>query len=88
MSHGNDRQPQRASHAFQELREATGIKPGDRVEMRTTASGAVIIEKPGTQTAYEAKLRALMQRRPIRDITTDELMDMSRGESAEFRSKK
>ena len=67
-----------------QVRDAVGLKPGDRVEVRATASGGVYIEKPGAQTAYQAKLRALMERRPIRGITTDEIMEMSRGESAEY----
>ena len=71
-----------------QVRDAVGLKPGDRVEVRATASGGVFIEKAGTQDAYEAKLRALMERRPIRGITTDELMEMSRGESAEYRPRK
>ena len=70
------------------VRDAVGLKPGDRVEVRATASGGVYIEKPGTHTAYQAKLRALMERRPIRGITTDEIMEMSRGESAEYRPRK
>jgi len=71
-----------------QVRDATGIKPGDRVEVRATASGAVIIEKPGTPNDYEAKLRALAKRRVIRGITTDEIMDMSRGETAPRRPTK
>jgi antitoxin PrlF len=71
-----------------QVRDAAGLKPGDEVEVRATASGGVYIEKPGRQTAYQAKLRALMERRPIRGITTDEIMEMSRGESAEYRPRK
>jgi AbrB family looped-hinge helix DNA binding protein len=71
-----------------QVRDATGIKPGDRVEVRATASGAVIIEKPATSNDYEAKLRALAKRRIIRGISTDEIMEMSRGESAPRRPKK
>ena len=29
------------------VRDAVGIKPGDRVEVRATASGGVLIEKAG-----------------------------------------
>lgn len=70
------------------VREAAGIKPGDRVEMRATRPGAVIIEKQGARDDYKARLYALAERRLIRDITTDELMEMSRGESESFRPKK
>jgi len=63
------------------VRDAAGIKPGDTVEVRPTASGGVYIEKAGMHDAYRARLYALAQRRPIRGLTTDELMEMSRGES-------
>ncbi len=70
------------------VRDAAGIKPGDRVEVRATASGGVIIEKPRARDDYKARLYALAKRRLIRGITTDELMEMSRGESAVYRPKK
>jgi antitoxin PrlF len=38
------------------VRDAAGIKPGDKVEVRATASGGVYIEKPGTDRAYLKKL--------------------------------
>jgi AbrB family looped-hinge helix DNA binding protein len=70
------------------VRDAVGLKPGDKVEVRATASGGVYIEKPGAQEAYKANLYALAERRLIRGITTDELMEMSRGESKRYRPKK
>jgi antitoxin PrlF len=70
-----------------QVRDAVGLKPGDEVEVRATASGGVYIEKPGKRDAYKARLYALAARRPIRDMTTDELMELSRGESESFRPK-
>ncbi len=70
------------------VREAAGIKPGDRVEVRAGAAGPVIVEKRRELAAYEARLRALAAQRIIRDMTTDEIMEMSRGESASYRPKK
>jgi antitoxin PrlF len=70
------------------VREAAGLKPGDRVEVRATASGGIYVEKAGTQPTYEAKLRALAELRPIRGITTDELMELLRGESESYPPKK
>lgn len=68
------------------VRDASGIKPGDRVEVRARAGGGVIIEKQRELADYETRLRALAKRRLIRDdMTTDEFMEMSRGESAAFR---
>lgn len=63
------------------VRDAAGIKPGDRVEVRATASGAVVIEKPTDD--YIERLYAIARRRPIRGVTTDELMKLSRGDPAE-----
>lgn len=66
------------------VRDAAGIKPGDRVEVRATAAGAVIIEKPTAMDEYEARLRALAKRRLINDgMTTDEFMRMTRGDPNE-----
>ena len=65
-----------------DVREAVGLKPGDRVEVRATASGGVYIEKAGAHEAYTDRLRALANRRLIRGMTTDEYMEFVRGESA------
>jgi antitoxin PrlF len=62
------------------VRDAVGLKPGDNVDIRATASGGIFIEKPGTSRSYRERLNALAERRPIRDITTDEFMAASRGE--------
>jgi antitoxin PrlF len=68
------------------VREAAGLKPGDKVEVRATASGGVYIEKPGAAAAYRARLGALANQRLIRGgMTTDEFMEFSRGESPGFR---
>jgi AbrB family looped-hinge helix DNA binding protein len=66
-----------------DVRDATGINPGDRVEVRATAAGTVVIEKPGVVDDYRARLRALADRKLIRGVTTDELMKMTRGDPAE-----
>jgi antitoxin PrlF len=63
-----------------DVRNAVGLKPGDEVEIRATASGGIYIEKPGTSQRYHERVDALVERRPIRNITTDELMEASRGE--------
>jgi AbrB family looped-hinge helix DNA binding protein len=61
------------------VREAAGIKPGDAVEVRATASG-VLIEKPRGGD-YRARLYALGQRGLIRDgMTTDAFMKEMRGD--------
>ena len=70
------------------VRDAAGIAPGDRVEVRATASGAVIIEKPGASNSYKDRLYAIAKRRVIRGITGDELLEMTRGEPAAGRRKK
>jgi antitoxin PrlF len=70
------------------VRDAVGLKPGDKVEVRATASGGVYIEKPGALRGYGERLDALAKRRPVRNITTDELMEASRGEPIVTRTKK
>jgi AbrB family looped-hinge helix DNA binding protein len=65
------------------VREAAGIKPGDKVEVRATASGAVIVEKKNLQDDYKARLYALAKRRLVRGMTTDEMMRETRGDPAE-----
>ena len=77
---GHDSHHQGFGYLPKNVRDAAGIKPGDRVEVRATASGAVIIEKSDTGADdYKARAYALAKRRPIRGITTDELMKMLRG---------
>lgn len=70
------------------VRESAGIRPGDRVEVRATAAGGVIIEKPGSRSDYMKRLYALAERRIVRGITTDELMEMTRGYSEDLPRKK
>jgi antitoxin PrlF len=65
------------------IREAVGLKPGDKVDVRATASGGVYIEKPGARQRYRERLYALAKERPIRDMTTDEFMKLMRGDPAE-----
>jgi antitoxin PrlF len=65
------------------VRDAVGLKPGDRVEVRAAASGGVYIEKPSASQSYREQLEALAKKRLIRGITTDELMKMTRGDPAE-----
>ena len=64
------------------VRDAVGIKPGDRVEVRATASGAVVIEKPGAASDYRKRLEDLAARGLIQG-TTDEIMKELRGDPAE-----
>jgi antitoxin PrlF len=63
-----------------DVREAAGLKPGDRVEVRATAAGSVIVEKAGKKADYKARLYALAHERPIKGITTEELMELTRGD--------
>ena len=65
------------------MRDAAGLKPGDKVDVRATASGGVYIEKPGKHSAYRKKLEALSKRRLIRGVNTDEIMRELRGDPDE-----
>lgn len=72
-----------------DIRDAAGIKPGDKVVVRLNAAGGVSIGHPDKASAYEERLRALAKRRIIRGgMTTDEFMEFSRGESAVFRRRR
>lgn len=64
-----------------EVRDAVGIKPGDKVEVCATASGGVYIEKAGAKDNYKERLYALAKQRLIKDdLTTDEFMKEMRGD--------
>ncbi|HMN85201.1 MAG TPA: AbrB/MazE/SpoVT family DNA-binding domain-containing protein [Bauldia sp.] len=66
------------------VRDAVGIKPGDRVEVRATASGAVVIEKATAPADdYRARIERLAGRQLMKGTTTDELMRLTRGDPAE-----
>ena len=62
------------------VRAAVGLKPGDVVDVQATASGGVCIEKPGMLRSYRERLDAIAKRRPIRNMTTEQFMEFTRGE--------
>lgn len=65
------------------VREAAGIRPGDRVEVRARAEGGVIVERARRSDDADAYLRVLediSRRRPIKGASTEEIMAMTRGE--------
>jgi AbrB family looped-hinge helix DNA binding protein len=65
------------------VREAAGLKPGDKVDVRATASGGVYIEKPGRQSEYRKRLEAISKRKLVKGVNTDEFMKMMRGDPDE-----
>ena len=65
------------------IRDAAGIKPGDEVEVRNTASGDVYIEKPGAASAYRKPMEEVVRKYPITGATTDEIMLELRGDPAD-----
>lgn len=64
------------------VRNAAGLKPGDKVDIRATASGGVYIEKPGKQSEYRKRLDALSKRQLIKG-RTDDIMRELRGDPDE-----
>jgi len=65
------------------VRDAAGIKPGDRVSVRARPEGGLVVEKVRETAAadeYRRRLEDIARRRPIRDLTTDELMQLLRGD--------
>ncbi|ABD06629.1 transcriptional regulator, AbrB family [Rhodopseudomonas palustris HaA2] len=64
------------------VRDTAGIKPGDKVEIRNTASGGIYIGKSGSEREYLTKLQSIAKRYPIRG-NTDEIMRELRGDPAD-----
>ena len=67
------------------MRDKVGIKPGDRVDVRATAAGTVVIEKvSGTGISARERIERAIASIHARggilsDMTADEIMAMTRG---------
>lgn len=67
------------------VREAAGIRPGDWVNARVHGEGGVIVEAEAaakSAEAYTSRLEDMSRCRPIRALSTEEVMRMTRGEDA------
>ena len=70
------------------VREAAGIRPGDRVVVRARPEGGVVVERqaaPAEADAYRKRLDEIAARRPMREgpfgaMETDAIMQLLRGE--------
>ena len=65
------------------VREAAGIRPGDRVNVRVRPEGGVIIEAEAaikSAEAYMSRLEDMSRRQPVRGLSTEEIMQMTRGD--------
>jgi antitoxin PrlF len=65
------------------VREAAGIRPGDRVDVRVRPEGGVIIEAEVAvkgEQAYNDRLQDMSRRRPLRGLSTEDITRMTRGE--------
>jgi antitoxin PrlF len=65
------------------IREAAGIRPGDRVNVRVRPEGGVIVEAEAavkSAEAYAKGLKDMSRRRPFRGFSTEEVMRMTRGD--------
>jgi AbrB family looped-hinge helix DNA binding protein len=63
------------------VREAVGIRPGDRVNVRVRPEGGVIVEAEAAvknEQAYASRLEEMSRRRPIRCLSTEDFMRMRR----------
>ena len=70
------------------VREAAGIRPGDRVTVRARPEGGVIVEREASSaedSAYRRRLEEIARRKPMSvgpfaGRTTDEIMRILRGD--------
>ena len=65
------------------VREAAGIRPGDRVSVRARPEGGVIIEADAAvmnERAYARRLEEMSRRKPIRGVSTEDIVRMTRGD--------
>ena len=66
------------------VREAAGIRPGDRVSVRARAEGGVIIERlepsDADQAEYLRRLEDMSRRKPFDGFTTEDVMASTRSE--------
>jgi antitoxin PrlF len=70
------------------VREAAGIRPGDRVTVKARPEGGVVVEReaaPAEAEAYRRRLDEISARRPMREgpfgaMGTDAIMQLLRGE--------
>ena len=65
------------------VRDAAGIRSGDRVSVRLRPEGGVIVEAEDvlkTQSDYKTRREDMRRRRPIRSLATEAIVRMSRGE--------
>jgi antitoxin PrlF len=65
------------------VREAAGIRPGDKVEVRARAEGGVIVERTGSEPGHDEylnRLEDMSRRKPFSGYTTEEVMQVTRSE--------
>ena len=62
------------------IRERLGVKPGDEVEFVADQFGPVFIRSADAIRRFEATLERIRRDPPIKGHTTDEILDMTRGE--------
>jgi AbrB family looped-hinge helix DNA binding protein len=65
------------------VRDAAGIRPGDRVNVRVRPEGGAIIEAVAalkSERLYSDRLEDMSRRRPIRRLSTEDVMRMTRDE--------
>jgi AbrB family looped-hinge helix DNA binding protein len=65
------------------VREAAGIRAGDRVKVYARTGGGVIVEREeaaSERDAYRRRLEDMARRKPFRGFSTDEVMRLTRGE--------
>lgn len=62
------------------IRESLGVGSGDEVEFSTQANGTIELRRTDASRRVEATLARLRRDPPIKRVTTDEILDATRGQ--------
>lgn len=62
------------------IRQRAGLKPGDEVAFSIDAGGVISLQRADAVERFHAALARIRRDPPVKGVTTDEIMAMTRGE--------